>query len=105
MQDFLDMKLVIGTIVRCEPNAAARNAALSLWIDLGSAGIRQASARITDLYEPKDLVGCQIVAVTGFEPIRVGGFRSDVLVIGGLTDSGVVLLMPDRSVPPGTPIA
>ena len=52
-----------------------------------------------------DLVGRQVVVVTGFEPIRVGGFRSDVLVIGALTDDGVVLISPDRSVAPGRPIA
>ncbi len=105
MQEFTDLKPVIGTIVRCEPNAGAHDPALSLWIDLGRDGIKQSSARITDLYEPQDLVGRQVVVVTGFEPMRVGGFRSDVLVIGGLTDDGVVLLMPDRSVPPGTPVA
>ena len=42
-----------------------------------------------------------MIAVTGFEPIRVGGFRSDVLVLGVLTDEGVVLLRPDQPVAPG----
>ncbi len=105
MQQFLDMNVVVGTIVRCEPNEGARDAALSLWIDLGPNGVKQSSAKITDLYEPKDLVGRQVVVVAGFDPKRVGGFRSDVLVIGALTDAGVVLMAPDRSVPPGTPVA
>ncbi len=105
MQEFIDLKPVIGTIVRCESNTGARDPALSLWIDLGPDGVNQSSAKLTDLYEPQDLVGRQVVAITGFEPMRVGGFRSDVLVIGGLTDDGVVLLMPDRPVPPGTPVA
>ena len=53
----------------------------------------------------EDLIGRQVVVVRGFAPIRVGGFRSDVLVLGALTDDGVVLLAPDTEVPPGSRIA
>lgn len=95
----------VGTITRAEPNEGARDPAYRLWIDFGAMGEKQSSAKITDLYTVDELVGRQIVAVTGFDPMRVGGFRSDVLVIGGLTDDGVVLLKPDRPVSPGTEIA
>ena len=47
-------------------------------------------------------IGRQVVAVTGMQPMRVGGFRSDVLVLGATTDDGVVLLTIDAPVPPGT---
>jgi tRNA-binding protein len=103
--DFAALKLAIGTIVRCEPNDRARDPAWRLWIDFGDETLRQSSAKITDLYEEADLVGRQVIAVTGFAPLRVGGFRSDVLVIGGLTDDGVVLIKPDRAVDPGTEVA
>ncbi len=105
LEQFAALKLTIGTIVRCEPNSGARDPALCLWLDFGNGVTKQSSAKITNLYNSQDLVGRQVVAITGFEPMRIGGFRSDVLVIGGLTDDGVVLLMPDRSVPPGTPVA
>ena len=103
--DFAALDLKIGTVTRCETNTGARDPAFCLWIDFGEAGVLQSSAKLTELYEPDDLVGTQVVAVTGFAPMRVGGFRSDVLVIGALTDAGVVLLEPDRDVGSGTPIA
>lgn len=102
--EFATLDVRVGTVVRCEPNPGAREAALSLWIDFGSETL-QSSAKLTDLYRPEDLVGTQVVAVTGFEPMRVGGFRSDVLVIGAITDRGVVLLRPDFDVPPGATVA
>lgn len=86
-------------------NDGARDAAYKLWIDLGLEGPVQSSAKITDLYEAEDLIGRQVIVVTGFTPMRVGGFRSDVLVVGAVTNDGVVLVTPDEPVPPGTAIA
>lgn len=94
-----------GTIVRAEPNDGARDPSYRLWIDFGDLGEKQSSAKINDLYAVADLPGTQVIAVTGFDPIKVGGFRSDVLVLGVLTDAGVVLLRPDRPVAPGSEIA
>lgn len=95
----------VGTVVRAEENDGARDPALSLWIDFGALGVLQSSAKLTDRYHPASLVGTQVVAVTGFDPMRVGGFRSDVLVLGALTGGGVVLLRPDEPVEPGSEIA
>lgn len=103
--DFLALDLQVGTVLRCEPNAKARDNALCLWIDLGGAEPVQSSAKITDLYQPDDLVGTQVIVVNGFEPMRVGGFRSDVLVLGVVTNGGVVLLRPDSPVSPGSTVA
>ncbi|MEE8331687.1 MAG: tRNA-binding protein [Acidimicrobiia bacterium] len=104
LTDWQALRVRVGTVLRAEPNAGARIPAMSLWIDFGD-GELQSSAKVTDLYEPADLVGRQVVAVTGFEPMRVGGFRSDCLVLGAMTDDGVVLLKPDRAVATGTEVA
>jgi tRNA-binding protein len=103
--DWHGLAVRAGTVLRAEINDGARDSAYRLWIDFGDMGTLQSSARITDLYRPEELIGTQVVAVTGFEPIRVGGFRSDVLVLGALTEDGVVVLRPDRTVPPGCEIA
>ena len=105
MADFDRLKIRIGTITRAEPNTTARDPAYRLWIEFGELGVLQSSAKITDRYTDDDLVGRQVVAVTGFPDLRVGGFRSEVLVLGGLTPNGVVLLTPDAPVPPGTEVA
>jgi tRNA-binding protein len=105
ISDWHGFAVRVGTVVRAEVNEAARHPAFRLWIDFGDLGILQSSAKITDRYEPTTLVATQIVAVTGFEPMRVAGFRSDVLVLGALTADGVVLLRPDVAVSPGSEIA
>lgn len=104
LEDLIALDLRIGTVVRCEANTGARDPSYRLWIDFGDATL-QSSAKLTDLYQPEDLVGTQVVAVTGFAPIRVGGFRSDVLVIGAVGERGVVLLRPEFEVLPGTSVA
>jgi tRNA-binding protein len=104
-EDFEALAIRTGTVRRAEPNTTARHPAFKLWIDFGELGELQSSAKITDHYDADDLVGRQIVAVTGFPPMRVAGFRSDVLVLGALTDDGVILLTIDAEVPPGSVVA
>ncbi len=103
--DFERLGLRVGTIVRAEPNSGAREPSYRLWINLDEGSVVQSSAKITERYRPEALVDRQVVVVTGFEPLRVGGFRSDVLVLGAVSDDGVVLLRPDEAVPPGTRVA
>lgn len=105
IEDWQALRVRTGRVVRAEPNHGARLPAVCLWIDFGDLGELQSSAKITDLYKPEDLLGTDVVAVTGFEPIRVNGFRSDVLVLGAMTPAGVVLLRPDDSVDSGTIVA
>ena len=103
--DFERLDVRVGEIVRAEPFPEARRPAYKLWIDFGEGGTRTSSAQITALYAAEDLPGRQVVAVVNFPPKRIAGFRSDVLVLGALTDEGVVLLCPERDVPPGSRIA
>lgn len=105
LDDWHQLQVRTGKIVRAEPNDGAREPAYSLWIDFGDLGELQSSAKITDHYTAEDLIGRSIVAVTGFDSMRVGGFRSDALVLGALTPSGVVLLAPDLDVAPGSVVA
>ncbi|GBE23677.1 MAG TPA: tRNA-binding protein [Actinobacteria bacterium] len=104
-RDWEALQVRIGTVVRAEPNTTARNPSYRMWIEFGELGVLQSSAKLTDHYTPDDLVDRQVVAVTGFEPMRVGGFRSDVLVLGAMSPGGVVLLRPDRHVAEGTVVA
>lgn len=105
IDDFDALAIRVGTVLRAEPNTESRFPALKLFIDFGELGELQSSAKITDRYEAPDLLGRQVVAVTGMAPMRVGGFRSDVLVLGAMTEAGVILLNPDDRVPPGSVVA
>jgi tRNA-binding protein len=77
-----------------------------LRIDFGPLGLRTSSAQITRHYTPQDLVGRQVAAVMNFPPKRVAGVKSEVLVLGTISeDEGVVLLHPSFPVADGTLVA
>jgi tRNA-binding protein len=96
------LDLRVGRIARCEPNAKARLPAYCLWIDFGSLGMRTSSAKLTELYAADDLLGRQVIAAVNLGTRNVAGFASEVLVLGLPNEDGhVVLISPDRDVPPG----
>jgi tRNA-binding protein len=100
--DVLALDIRVGTILSATPLRGARRPALALSIEFGPLGIRSSSARISDLYEPEDLVGLQVAAVVNLPAKRVAGFESQVLVLA-VEDGkgGSVLLIPERPVPDG----
>ncbi|MCK5352024.1 tRNA-binding protein [bacterium] len=104
-RDFEKVEIHVGTVLTAEPFPKARNPAYRLTVDFGPLGVRQTSAQITKRYNPSQLVGRQVLAVTNFPPKKIAGFRSEVLVLGAVPGEGdVVLIEPDQEVPNGTHI-
>lgn len=105
-QEFQRLRIHAGTIVEAAPNPQARVPAYVLRIDFGPLGLRTSSAQITCNYSAQDLVGRQVVAVVNFPPKRVAGVKSEVLVLGTVSEGeGVVLLQPSFPVANGSPVA
>ncbi len=105
IEDFQNLQLRVGTVLTVEAHVGARRPAYQLLIDFEPLGEMQSSAQITDRYQPGELVGRQVVAVTGLPPLNIGGFRSEGLILGALSASGVALLNTDAAVDPGNEVA
>lgn len=102
--DFLQVELRVGRIVAAEVFKEARKPAYILQVDFGpTLGLRKSSAQITQLYQPEDLVGRQVVAVLNFPKKQIGPIQSECLVTGfHNADGHVALCVPDQEVPLGS---
>jgi tRNA-binding protein len=102
VDDFLTLDVRVGTVVAAEVLRGARKPAVCLQVDFGPLGRRTSTAQITDLYDPADLVGLQVLAVVNLPPRRVAGVDSEVLVLAVASGKGEsVLIIPERPVPDG----
>ena len=102
-EDFEKVDVRVGRVIEAKPFPEARKPSIKLTVDFGpEVGSRRTSAQLTAHYVPEGLLGSQVVAVVNFPPKRIAGFNSQVLVLGVPDESGeVILLSPDRDVPPG----
>jgi tRNA-binding protein len=99
-QDFERVDIRVGRVLTAALNPEARKPAFVMTIDFGPLGVKTSSAQLTVHYRPEELVGRQVIAVVNFEPKRIAGVKSEVLVLGVPDDNGaVVLLRPDLDVP------
>lgn len=105
LNDFNRIEMRVGTITSASINKGTRKPAYKLKIDFGELGIKNSSAQITELYQPADLVGKQIIAVMNFEPIRISEIKSEVRILGAETPSGIILLSLDKETPNGALIS
>lgn len=101
IDDFLALDIRVGTIIAAENFIKAKKPAYKLKIDFGEIGIKKSSAQITEVYDVNDLIGMQILAVVNFPPRQIADFLSEVLVLGTISEGGVVLVIPQKKVANG----
>ena len=100
--DFMQLDIRVGEVIRAEVFEKAKKPAYKLWVDFGAEiGIKRSSAQITALYAAESLVGRQVLGVVNFPPRQVADFVSEVLVLGVYAEQGVVLIQPDQPVQKG----
>lgn len=102
-KDFMKLDIRVGKIIKVEKFKKANDPAYKVWLDFGKEiGERKSSAQITDLYQPKELVDKQVLAVINFPPKQIADFMSEVLILGLYGKKGVVLIEPEQEVEIGT---
>lgn len=105
-EEFFAIDMRVGTVLSAEPFPEARKPSIKLSIDFGpELGVKRSSAQLTKRYTPESLVGRQVIAAVNLGERRIAGFKSEVLVLGGMPDpTDVVLLRIDQPVDNGTRI-
>jgi tRNA-binding protein len=106
LDDFQQVDMRVGRVLAVDDFPEARRPAWKLEIDFGpQIGVKRSSAQLKH-YDREALEGRLVVGVVNFPPMRMGEFKSEVLVLGALDDEkGVVLVAPDEDVAPGDKIA
>lgn len=100
--DFIKLDIRVGTIIEAKVFEKAKRPAYQLKVDLGEEiGVKKSSAQITEVYQPEDLIGKQVLAVINFPPRQIADFMSEILILGTYSEQGVVLITPDKVVKNG----
>lgn len=103
--EFMKVEMRVGTIISAEEFKEARNPAYKIVVDFGEFGKRKTSAQITELYNAKEIIGKQVIAVVNFPPKQIANIMSECLILGGVgKNKEVTLIQPERKVENGTKI-
>ena len=105
-EDFLKVKICVGTILFVEENNKIRNPSFVLTIDFGNnIGLKKSSAQLKANYEINNLINKQVIAVVNFKPKQVGNIMSEALVLGLPDDANEpILISPDLKITNGRQI-
>jgi methionyl-tRNA synthetase len=103
IDEFRKIELKVATIKGAEPHPNA-DKLMVLQVDLGSEQ-RQICAGIRNQYAPEELIGKQIVIVANLETAKLRGLESQGMLLAASDEARVILLMPEKSVPPGSKVS
>ena len=104
-KSFKDLDIRVGTVIHAELFDEAINPSYKLTINFGDFGILKSSAQITELYKVNDLIETQVIGIVNFPKKQIANFMSECLILGVVSDEGVVLIRPDTEVDNGLKIS
>tara|TARA_B110000116_G_C16589595_1_gene469959 strand:+ start:235 stop:579 length:345 start_codon:yes stop_codon:yes gene_type:complete len=104
--DFLKIKICVGTVLSVEENDKIKKPSFILTIDFGKdIGLKKSSAQLKTNYIAKELINRQIIAVVNFSPKQIGNILSEVLVLGLPDNSNEpILISPDLKIMNGNQV-
>ncbi len=100
-EDFAKVEFRIGTVIAAEL-VPETDKLIKCTIDFGELGIRTIVSGIAQWKKPEELVGLQLPYVFNLAPKMLRGVESQGMLLAASDDSGLALLIPERSVVPGT---
>ena len=103
IEDFLKVDLKIGKIIQADVVEESRKL-LKLDVDIGNE-TRTVFAGIKKSYKSEDLVGKLVVIVANLKPREMKFGISDGMVLATQDDNEIIILQPEKEVPPGSKIS
>jgi len=91
--EFTKVEMRVGTIISAEIFHEVKKPAYKMHIDFGEFGTRKTSAQITQLYQPDELVGRQVVAVINFPAKQIANIMSECLILGAMGENHEITLL------------
>jgi len=92
-QDFSNVDIRLGTVVKAEHLKKARNPSFKVWVDFGpELGTLQTSAQITVHYTPETLIGRKVLGCVNLGEKNIAGFMSQFLLLGFSDAEGAIFL-------------
>ena len=104
--DFEKIDIRVGTVIRSEINENTFKPSFIIHVNFGPLGIKKTSAQITTLYDHKELVGKQVIAILNFPVKQIANMKSEFLLLGSTNEQNneVVILEPERKVSNGSKV-
>ena len=97
----LSLKVGVVTAAQDHPNA---DRLLVLTVDIGEGSPRQLVAGIRGSYQASDLIGKRVVVVANLKSATLRGVESQGMVLAASDSSTIVLVTPERPIPPGSQV-
>ena len=97
IQDFQKLELRVGEVIAASKVPGA-DKLLQLTLDFGDEA-RTAVAGIALCYQPSQLVGKRIIAVTNLQPAVIRGIRSDAMILASGDEQNLSLVVTDLDRP------
>ena len=93
-EEFNNVELRSGTIIKVEDFPRAKKPAYKIWADFGSEiGVLQTSAQVTVHYTIESLVGMQITGCVNLGEKNIAGFLSQFLLVGFSDQNGAITIL------------
>jgi len=102
LDELSKIDLRMATVVHAEAIPRAKKL-LKLDIDMGVK--RTIVAGICESYNPKDLIGKQVIIVANLKPAKLMGIVSNGMLMAAIDGNETIIATLDRKVKPGTPLS
>ncbi len=99
IDEFQKIDLRTAKVISAEPVPKAKKL-LNLQVDLGSEQ-RQIVAGLAEYYQAADLVGKTVILLANLQPATIRGIESQGMLLAVEGENGLVILAPEKPVPPG----